>query len=156
MISPTELEEIRKTIKDFFQRTGLDLEVEIHSLDEEVLPIKIKTKEPKILIGHSGQTLFDIQHLLNIISRRKTTAVDFHVDLDINDYKEKKIEYLREMARSLADEVMLTRKEKELAPMPAYERRIIHIELSKREGVETESLGEGLERRIVIKLSTCL
>lgn len=156
MISPAELEEIKKTIRDFFKKTGLDLEIEICSPEEEVLPIKIKTKEPKILIGHAGQTLFDIQHLLNIISRRKTITADFHVDLDINSYKEKKIEYLREMARSLADEVILTKKEKELAPMPAYERRIVHIELSKREGVETESFGEGSGRRIIIKPSTGL
>lgn len=154
MISPAELEEIKRIIRGLFQKTELELEVEIHPLEEQTtLPVRIKTKEPKVLIGQNGQTLFDIQHLLNVISRRKTTAFDFHVDLDINDYKEKKIEYLKEMAKTLADEVMLTKTEKELAPMPAYERRIIHMELSKREGVKTESFGEGVDRRIVIKPS---
>ena len=60
---------------------------------------------------------------------------------------------MKETAKSLADEVVLTKEEKVLAPMSAYERRIIHLELAERENVKTESIGEGLERRLVIKPS---
>ena len=56
------------------------------------------------------------------------------------------------MARSAADEVAITKKEKTLAPMPAYERRIIHLEIiNNRSDVITESLGEGAERKVTIK-----
>ena len=87
-----------------------------------------------------------------MILRRKLQEV-FFFDIDINDYKEKKFEYLREMAQESANDVALTKKEKELEPMPAYERRIIHLELSKRTDVKAESLGEEPERRIIIKPS---
>ncbi|MFH1451313.1 MAG: R3H domain-containing nucleic acid-binding protein, partial [bacterium] len=75
------------------------------------------------------------------------------IDIDINNYKKGKADYLKEMAREVADEVSLTKKEKWLSPMPAYERRIVHMELSLRPGVVTESHGEGPERRIVVKPS---
>ena len=58
---------------------------------------------------------------------------------------------MKDLAKELADEVALTKKEKVLSPMPSYERRIIHLEISKREDVKTESIGEEPERRIVIK-----
>jgi len=55
------------------------------------------------------------------------------------------------LARSLADEVAITKKEKILSSMPAYERRIIHLELAGRSDVTTESIGQEPERRIVIR-----
>ncbi|PIR71473.1 MAG: hypothetical protein COU43_02475 [Candidatus Nealsonbacteria bacterium CG10_big_fil_rev_8_21_14_0_10_37_25] len=75
----------------------------------------------------------------------------FFIDLDINGYKKKKLDYLKELARSLADEVALTKKEKNLPPMAAYERRIIHLELAGRSDVTTESIGEEPERRVVVR-----
>ncbi|RLC39293.1 MAG: hypothetical protein DRH33_03225, partial [Candidatus Nealsonbacteria bacterium] len=71
--------------------------------------------------------------------------------LDINQYKKNKIEYLNDLAKSTADEVALSKKEKILPPMPSYERRIIHLTLAEREDVQTESQGEEPERRVVIK-----
>jgi len=94
--------------------------------------------------------LTEIQHLLKAILRRKISEV-FYIDLDINDYKKKKKEYLKELAISTADEVALSKKQKELPAMPAYERRIIHMALAERNDVITESVGEGIERRPVIK-----
>jgi len=73
--------------------------------------------------------------------------------LDINDYKKKKNEYLRELARSVADEVSLSKKEKILGPMPPYERRVIHMELAGRSDVVSESIGEGPERRVGVRPS---
>jgi spoIIIJ-associated protein len=107
-------------------------------------------KEPQVLIGERGQTLLDLQHLLSAMLRKKIES-KFFLDLDINDYKKKKMEYLKELARSTADEVALTKKEKALPAMPAYERRIIHMELAGRGNVTTESIGEDPDRRLVIK-----
>jgi len=76
---------------------------------------------------------------------------DFYLDLDINEYKKKKIEYLKSLAKDLADEVVFTKEEKVLFPMPAYERRIIHTELSQRADIITESRGEGYDRHVIIK-----
>ena len=76
---------------------------------------------------------------------------DFYLNLDINGYKQSKIEYLKKTAGEIADEVSLTKEERILSPMSAYERRVIHTELSQREDIVTESQGEGMARRIVIK-----
>ena len=144
------LETIKKTVEDFFQKTTFEVEVDLLPEKEGAIPINLKTDEPQILIGEGGQTLNEIQHLFKAILKRKISE-PFYINLDINDYKKKKTEYLKELARSLADEVSLTKKEKTLTPMPAYERRIIHLELSSRSDVVSESTGEEPDRKIVIK-----
>ena len=150
MLNPNDIETIKKTIKEFFEKTTFNVEVEVLPEKEGTVPISLKTEDPQILIGEGGQTLTEIQHLLKAILRRKITEV-FYIDLDINDYKKQKKEYLKELAISTADEVALSKKQKELPPMSAYERRIIHMELVERGDVVTESTGEGIERRLVIK-----
>jgi len=144
------LEKIQKIVKEFFQKMTIEGEIEILPPKDETLIINLKIEDPQILIGEKGQTLFEIQHLLKAILRREILE-NFYIDLDINDYKKKKIEYLKELARSIADEVSLTKKERVLSPMPAYERRIIHLEIAERKDVTTESIGQEPERRIVIK-----
>ena len=150
MLATENLEEIKKIIQEFFQKMEIPAEIKDLELKDSTIILEVKVEDPKILIGQGGQTLAEIQHLLKAILSRKISE-RFYFDFDINDYKKKKIEYLKEMAKVLADEVSLTKKEKILAPMPAYERRIIHLELSQREDVKTESVGEEPERRIVIK-----
>ena len=150
MLNQNQIEEIKKTVKEFFEKATLEVEIEFLSPEDLTLPINLKTEEPQILIGQGGQTLFEIQHLLKAILKRKIKE-NFYIDLDINDYKKQKIDYLKEMAESVADEVALTKKEKILFPMPAYERRIIHLELAGRQDVTTESIGKEPERQIVIR-----
>ena len=144
------LKNTKSLICQFFEKMGFDLQKAEVFLEEGVLYIKIKVEDPKILIGQGGIVLNTIQKLLSKILKKKNQG-EFFVDLDINEYKEKKYTYLREMANSAADEVALSKKEKELEPMPAYQRRIIHLELAKRNDVVTESVGEEPERRVIIK-----
>jgi len=75
----------------------------------------------------------------------------FYLNLDINDYKKKKVEYLKFLAKDSADEVSFSKEEKVLLPMSSYERRIIHTELSQRSDIITESQGDGFDRHVVIK-----
>lgn len=150
MISENNLQEIKQVVEEFFQKTGLDIELEILPLADSTIPIKINTDDPKILIGQNGQTLTDIQHLLKVILSYRVTE-QFYVDLDINDYKKKKTIYIRESVREWANEVSLHREEKILSPMPSYERRIVHMELANRSDVQTESAGQGIDRHIVIR-----
>jgi len=152
MISKEGLEKIRKITKEFFQKTTFDVSLDFSTQEENTLLIEVKTEDPQILIGERGQTLADIQHLLKIILRKKTAEL-FYINVDINDYKKKKAEYLKELANSVADDVVLTKKEKALSPMRAFERRIVHMELAERSGVITESIGERDERKVVVKPS---
>jgi len=150
MLSRPDSEKIKKIVNEFFDKMGLDIEVEFKRQEEETLPINLKTEDPKVLIGERGRTLNEIQHLLKAILKRKIKD-PFFIDLDISDYKKKKYQYLRELAKSIADEVALSKKEKFLPPMSPAERRIIHLELAERKNIATESIGEEPERKIVIK-----
>ncbi|MBI2038524.1 MAG: KH domain-containing protein [Candidatus Nealsonbacteria bacterium] len=144
---------VKKIIEEFFERAAFEVEVEVLPQSGSTLPVNIKTDEPQILIGQNGQTLFEIQHILRAILRKKIGREEFlYIDLDINDYKKKKIDYLKELAKSAADEVALMKQEKILEPMSAYERRIIHLELANRPDIVSESTGEEPERKIIIKL----
>lgn len=144
------LPKAEEIIRDFFNKMTFDVEVEVLPMNEASLPVRIKTEEPQILIGQGGETLSELQRLLRIILRKRL-AEDFYLDLDINDYKKKKAEYLKEVAKEVADDVALNQKERELEPMSAYERRIVHTEISTRTDVASESVGEGSERRVIIK-----
>ena len=170
-----------KKIKDITEELLLNMTLEISGVEVESLPemgaahhrdyvkVNIMAKEPQMLIGQNGQTLFELSRLLMIIlnkklsrsqtdtgSRMSATEVgisgkkDLYLDLDINNYKQQKTEYLKKMARDLADEVSKTQKAKELPPMPSYERRIVHGELALRQDVVTTSQGEGALRHIII------
>lgn len=137
-------------VEEFFKKMAVEAKVEVSSQRDSTIPIEVKTEDPQILIGQNGETLFEIQHLLKIMLKRRISDA-FYVDLDINNYKKKKIEYLKEMARSNADEVALSKRERFLPPMTPYERRIVHLELAERQDIMTESAGEEPRRKIVIR-----
>ena len=163
MISSDEVKKIKEITEDFLQKmTITDFRVDLNlssvknekpNLEEkqdlDVVNLDIKIKEPQILIGSDGQTLFELQRILRIILNKKLQK-NFYLKLDINDYEKKKIEYLKSLAKNLADEVSLTKKKKILSPMPSYQRRIIHMELAERTDVTTESQEIGIDRCIVI------
>ena len=152
MISHTDLEKMKKETEEFFRKTTFEVEVDFLPQRDQTLPVNLKTEEPQILIGEGGETLLEIQHLLKTILRKKIGGEErFYLDLDINDYKKKKTTYLKEMARGAAEEVVLTKKEKVLPPMSAYERRIIHMELADNPNIVTESIGEEPERSVAIR-----
>ncbi len=150
MLSQANLETIKQITNEFFQKTSFNVEIEFLSQKDLIIPINLKTDEPKILIGERGQTLGEIQRLLKAILRKQIDQ-EFYIDLDINGYKKKKIEYLKELAKSVADDVALMKEEKILPSMPAYERRIIHVELADRRDISTDSIGREPERKIIVR-----
>jgi len=150
MINPRHLGTIKEITRDFFKKTTFDVEISFNSPQGNTIPINIKTEEPRALIGEKGRTLAQLQHLLKAMLKKEVEE-DFYIDLDVNGYKEKKIKYLKELATSIADEVALMREEKVLPPMPAYERRVIHLELAERADVTTESIGKEPNRKVTIK-----
>lgn len=142
----------KNIVNEFFQSAGLFINVEVKEPKESMIPINLTTDDAQLLIGARGQTLFEIQNLIKLIIRKQFNIKEqFFVDMDINDYKKKKAEFLKEIAQTTADEVVLTNKPKELIPMSAYERRIVHMVLAERNDVVSESTGEGAYRRIVIR-----
>lgn len=150
MLKKKDLEKIKEETKRFFEKMGFNPEFEFPAQQAETLPIKLKIEEPQPLIGRGGKTLADIQRLLGAILKRKIEE-KFFLDIDIDNYKAQKIRFLKDLAQKTADEVVLTKEERTLNPMPAFERRIIHLELAERDDVTTESLGQEPERRVVVR-----
>ena len=117
--------------------------------DMEAVDVDVRMPDAPFLIGQNGQTLFEFQRTLRLVLNKKLQK-SFYLNLDINEYKKKKIEYVKELAVSAADEVAATGKKKALPPMSAYERRVVHTQLASRQDVATQSQGEGADRSIVI------
>jgi spoIIIJ-associated protein len=143
-------EEIKKIINQFFEKMGIKIEFESVEKKDSVFFVNLRSNENEVLLGKDGETLNKIQKILNAIIKRKVDEQIF-LELDISGYKKRKTEYLEELAKNLADEVILTKKEKILPPMSAKERRIIHLILSQRKDVKSESFGKEPERRVIIK-----
>lgn len=105
-----------------------------------------------LVIGRRGETLDAMQYLLTLSANRKN--LDYSkVILDINDYREKREDALKQLAHRSAEKVKKTNKNMKLEPMNPYERRIIHAELQKVEGIHTVSEGNEPYRRIVIRVN---
>jgi spoIIIJ-associated protein len=148
------LEKIKEIVVDFFSKMGFSVTLTLEEKEPNVFLLSIKTDNPKLLIGSSGKTLIEIQHLLRLILMRQLkidSRSQFYLELDINHYQKKKKEFLKDLALNLADEVALTKKEKVMPFLSAYERRIVHLILAERTDIIQESVGQGKERRIVIR-----
>ena len=103
-----------------------------------------------LIIGKHGQTLDAIQHLLNIVVNRGEDK-KVHIRIDSENYRKKRNEAIESLAKNIANTVRKTKKDKELNPMSAYERRIIHSVLQKEKNIETISVGSDRHRHVVVK-----
>ena len=112
--------------------------------------INIETPESNLLIGQYGATLAALQHALRLLVRRQTEE-RFRFLADVNHYLQAKTDSLAEMAIETAKQVIRDKKPVVLRPMSAYERRLVHLELAGNENVKTESIGEGADRKVVIR-----
>ena len=115
------------------------------------LNVEILNKNLGFLIGYRGETLYAFQNILSAIAG-KGIDKKVRVIIDIEGYKEKREKTLEELAQKVAKTVIKTRKPIKLEPMQAYERKIIHSALQQNNKVETESIGEEPNRRIVVSL----
>lgn len=111
----------------------------------------IKGDDLGILIGRRGQTLACLQHVVRIIIAHKIKSM-VPVIVDVEGYKQRRYESLQALAGRMAEQVMLKQIPFAVEPMPAYERRIIHLALVDHPDVTTQSIGEDEARKVVILL----
>jgi len=142
-------EEIKNITEEFFKKSHFEVSIEVEQ-KESLINIDIQTSDAQTLIGRQGLVLSDIQLLLRKIIKKKTSE-DFYISVDIDNYKKNKENYLKDLAWNVADEVLKTGQEKEIPLVSSFDRRIVHIELQQRNDVLTESIGDGEERRIIVK-----
>jgi spoIIIJ-associated protein len=101
------------------------------------------------LIGRRGEALTDLQYVFNLIMNKKTRTWG-KVMIDVEGYRARRKANLMNLARRMADQVLATRQPITLEPMPAYERRLVHLALLDHPYIRTESFGEGEERKVTI------
>lgn len=120
--------------------------------EEDPVPVvfDIEGDDLGILIGRRGQTLACLQFILRLVVGHQTKTW-LPIVVDVEGYKQGRFEKLQALAYRLAEQVKDRGKPFTLEPMPAYERRVIHITLADHPDVSTESVGLGDARKVVIR-----
>ena len=139
-------------LNDLISGMGVDVIANLTQAHSEEMggPVfDIDGDDSGLLIGRRGETLRSLQFLVNfMVSQRLGERA--RVMLDVAGYQQRRMNSLKTMARKVAGSVSRSGRPIALEPMPANERRIVHIALSERSDVETESEGEGDGRKVVI------
>jgi spoIIIJ-associated protein len=147
----------RDVLENLLTRMGVQASINVESpkvaidAEGEANPITFNIVGDDLggLIGRRGQTLDAIQYLARLIISRKSKSKT-PILIDIEGFKQHRYEDLRILAVNVADQVRAMKSSVRLEPMPAFERRIIHITLANDPDVVTESVGEGEARKVVV------
>ncbi|OGO88353.1 MAG: hypothetical protein A2Y15_00860 [Clostridiales bacterium GWF2_36_10] len=136
-------------IETMLKNMKIDATVTIDSEDNEGALISVGGENLGLLIGRHGDVLDSIQYLATLAANKNNEEF-YRITLDIENYREKRAQTLKTLARRMSDKVLKYKKSFALEPMNAYERRIIHSECQNIAGITTYSIGDGVERKIVI------
>lgn len=140
----------KKFTEDILSFFGANLEVSVSSSDDEVIEVSVPSSELNgFLIGQRGDNMRSLQFLVATALKNQNYEVS-RVNLDVADYKKQRADRLREQAEEWMKAVRDSGSPRDLKPMNAADRRIIH-KLAAEYQLATESVGEGRERHIVLK-----
>ncbi|AYO32130.1 KH domain-containing protein [Biomaibacter acetigenes] len=138
-------------LKGLVKHFKIDPKIEMHEEDKDTIKITFEGKNVGALIGKHGSTLDAIQYLTSLVANRGNENYK-RIILDAEDYRKKREEALERLAKNMARRVKETKKSVILEPMLPNERRIIHTALQGDSMVNTRSIGEEPNRRVVISL----
>lgn len=144
-----------ETVTELLQRMGIraTVDAEWGEVDERgrirPLLVDIRGDDLSILIGRRGETLSALQYITRLIIGKELKR-PVSVIIDVEGYRSRREQQLRRLARRMAQQAIETGRTTSLEPMPANERRIIHIELRNDPNVNTLSVGEGDRRKVTI------
>ena len=141
-------ERVEEFLKEWLQKVDNTLEYTIKEEDYTIY-VDINGNAAGTLIGYRGETLNSMQTILSTIANKGFNN-KIRLILDIENYRQKREKTLEELAEKVSKTVLKTGKSITLEPMSAYERKIIHSKLQDNNKIETHSIGEGDNRRVVI------
>jgi len=155
-------DKIKETIEQIFKHTSCAISKCEFQEDSGMLWCMIETPDSSFMIGRDGETLRSLNHLIQKIVEKGTLQSNTNdnqpeqgrgpnIFIDINGYQKKRFENLKTIAHMMAERARYFKSNIEIDPMPAYERRIVHMFLENSKDIKTESEGYGPNRRIVIK-----
>lgn len=139
---------VSEVLENILSLLGLAGSFNVDEKDDAVF-VYIDTDEAGKLIGRGGETLTALQLIVNQIVSRQVENPK-RVVVDVSDWRKGKEEELAHKARTWAEKVLETGAPMELDPMPAWQRRIVHMTIENTKGVKSESVGEGMDRHLVI------
>jgi predicted RNA-binding protein Jag len=140
------MDNLKSTIEELLVKSGFqESRVEI---EPETKKLAVFINEGEWLKERLPRLVLDFNYLANLISKKQTNE---NVFVDINNYRKDRERIIIELAKAAARKALLTKTEIQLPAMNAYERRLIHVELSTRPDVKTESIGVGDGRGVVVK-----
>ncbi len=150
-----QLHVARETILELLEKMNITSEVDVrygetdpHS-DRTPILIDIHGDDLSILIGKRAETLNALQYITNLIVS-KELGHGITIVIDVEGYRQRRESQIRQLARRMAEQAVRTGRKQVLEPMPANERRIVHMELRENEDVKTESTGEEPHRKVNI------
>lgn len=154
VVKVTLLPNPERRAKDFlngiFDILGEEVDVAVQT-EDDTIKVEFAGPDMGVVIGKRGETLDALQYLTSLVVNRGDS--DFKkVSLDAENYREKRNAALESLAHKLAKKVTRTRRSTTLEPMNSYERRIIHSALQEDPYVTTYSVGQGVNRKVVIAL----
>ena len=140
----------KKYLEDLLSFFGLNTDVRATNSEDEVIELHIpSTHLNGFLIGQRGETMHALQFLVSSALKNGEHEVT-RVNVDVAEYKQQRAARLEQKAEEWVKEVKDSGQEKHLEPMNAADRRTVH-KLASDHGLQTESVGEGRERHIVLK-----
>jgi spoIIIJ-associated protein len=147
------VEMAKEVLGNLIKLMKITAEVSVLQANTGELPVtlNIEGEDLGVLIGRRGQALASLQYIVRLIVAEKL-KVWIPINIDIAGYKKRRYESLQNLALRLAEQVKRNRRLIMLEPMPADERRIIHLALTDHPDVTTQSMGEGDMRKVAILL----
>lgn len=150
-----DLEIAQETVEELLDKMQVKARVAVRlgEADEErgriPILIDVRGNDLGILIGRRAETLNALQYITSLILGKKL-GHPVTIVVDVEGYRDRRQSQIRQLARRMADQAVKTGRRQILEPMPANERRIIHMELRDNTKVRTESIGEDPHRKVTI------
>jgi len=146
----------KKVVEDLLNKMKVRAQVKAMYLEQEpdedpILLVDVQGKDLSILIGRRSETLNALQYIANLIVGKQLGRW-VPLVIDIQGYRSRRERQLRQLARRMAEQAIHTNRRQILEPMPANERRLIHLELRDHPKVTTQSVGEEPYRKVSIFL----
>jgi len=146
-------DEIKNIIQEILNKLTIQFEnIDILKQDERYI-FMINTKEANQLIGVDGVNLLALNHIIKRVANKKNTNENnfYNFTVDINHYQLKKNEEIENRTKIIKERVISFHMDIEMEPMSSYERMLVHSILTEDDNVETQSIGFGKDRRVVVK-----
>lgn len=149
-VKESNSEKAKEFLVSILEKMNVDAEIIAEETEDSIL-LKVKGDDIGIVIGRRGETLDSLQYLTSLVVNKSKEEYK-RVVIDIENYRQKREETLVKLANRLADRVVKYKKNITLEPMNPYERRVIHSSLQNHKYVETYSVGEEPNRKVIITL----